>query len=82
MSELSRLLNVSLTNITLIVDGLEKDGFAGRQSDETDRMAKRIKLTERAEKEVSFDSEVIFKPAIQLFSSVFEEKEILELVHY
>ncbi|TGL23789.1 MarR family transcriptional regulator [Leptospira yanagawae] len=82
MSELGRLLTVSPTNITLLVDGLEKDGYVERQSDETDRRATRIKLTERAEKEVNFDSDVIFKPAIHLFSSVFEEKEIQELVHY
>lgn len=82
MSELGRILNVSPTNITLLVDGLEKDGFVERVSDTSDRRATKIKLTELAEKDVLFDSELIFKPAINFFSSILEEKEIQELISY
>ncbi|HMO07838.1 MAG TPA: MarR family transcriptional regulator [Paracoccaceae bacterium] len=45
MGELSRLLLVSNGNATAVVDRLERDGFARRMQDETDRRTFRVSLT-------------------------------------
>ncbi len=47
MSELGRLLLVSGGNVTVIVDGLEKEGLVVRTHSSTDRRTVEVSLTER-----------------------------------
>jgi DNA-binding MarR family transcriptional regulator len=45
-NDLSREVGVSRTNITNLIDGLERDGFVARQVNPTDRRANYVELTE------------------------------------
>src|SRR3984957_13998817 len=53
MSELKEELGVTATNITALVDSLERDGLVTRQSHPTDRRVTVIELTAKAESEMS-----------------------------
>ncbi len=51
MSALRDELGVTATNITALVDALEKDGFVKRRPHETDRRSTMIELTEKAQED-------------------------------
>ena len=68
-NELSREVGVSPTNITNLIDGLERDGFVVRNSVPGDRRAKYIQLTE-----AGLDVCSSFIPAVAEFmASIFKD---------
>ncbi|GBF50120.1 putative Transcriptional regulator, MarR family [Leptospira ryugenii] len=76
MSELGKAMDVSATNVTILVDGLEKDGLVQRHADPNDRRSTWIQLTEKAELEVPFDSIEALDPIVDMFSQQFHDKEL------
>ncbi|MDF2680833.1 MAG: transcriptional regulator [Brevibacillus sp.] len=48
MTEISQQKNVTKTNITKLIDGLEQDGFVQRVKDPTDRRSSLVQLTDHA----------------------------------
>ena len=68
-NEMSRELGVSRTNITHIIDGLERDGLVNRAANPTDRRANYIELTGAG---IEFCSS--FVPTVaQFMASMFED---------
>jgi len=49
-SDLSKALNVTLPNITAMIDRLIKEGFVARAADKLDRRIVRIKLSKKGQK--------------------------------
>lgn len=82
MSELGKVMQVSATNITLLVDALEKDGYVQRVSDKNDRRATWIELTSKAETDVIFDSYEALTPILDVLIEKFNEEEIEKFIEF
>ncbi len=74
MSDLKDRLGVTATNVTALVDALEKDGFVKRRPHPTDRRATIIELTPRAE-EFLTTSCTPFKDRVSELFSIFSASE-------
>ncbi len=79
MSGLKDELGVTATNVTALVDVLEKDGMVERKSHPTDRRATMIKLTVKAEKRLK-ENCAEFKDRVSELFSGFAETEKKQLV--
>lgn len=74
MSSLKDRLGVTATNVTALVDALEKDGFVKRKPHPTDRRATIIELTPKAD-EFLTNSCTPFKDRVSELFSIFSESE-------
>lgn len=74
MSSLKDRLGVTATNVTALVDALEKDGFVKRKPHPTDRRATIIGLTPKAD-EFLTNSCTPFKDRVSELFSIFSESE-------
>ena len=70
MSELKEELGVTATNITALVDSLEKDGLVMRQAHPSDRRATVIELTNKAKSEMSLGCTEYKDRVAELFSEL------------
>ena len=82
MSELRDRLGVTATNITALVDALEKDGFVARKAHPSDRRATVIELGEQASKKMSRGCSAYRNRVGELFSTLSESdrKELLRMM--
>jgi DNA-binding MarR family transcriptional regulator len=81
MSSLKDRLGVTATNVTALVDALEKDGFVKRRPHPTDRRATIIELTPRAE-EFLTTSCIPFKDRVSELFSIFSTSEQEKLLSF
>jgi DNA-binding MarR family transcriptional regulator len=72
MSELKEELGVTATNITALVDSLEKDGLVVRQAHPTDRRATVIELSSKAKSELALGCTEYKDKVAELFSGLNE----------
>jgi DNA-binding MarR family transcriptional regulator len=79
MSNLRDELGVTATNITALVDALEKDGMVKRKPHPKDRRATLISLTGKGEKRMT-DNCLKFKDRVSQLFTVFSEAEQERLV--
>jgi DNA-binding MarR family transcriptional regulator len=82
MSELGEHLGVSATNVTALVDALEKDGFVARKPHPRDRRATIIEITSKASKEFSEGCSAYREKVADLFCSLTEaeRKDLLRMM--
>lgn len=82
MRELRNELGVTATNITALVDALEKDGMVARKPHPNDRRATMIELTSKAEKRMKENCSQFKERVSELFSefSASEQKQFLALL--
>ncbi|MEO5668618.1 MAG: MarR family transcriptional regulator [Bdellovibrionota bacterium] len=82
MSELRVRLGVTATNITALVDALEKDGLVVRKSHPTDRRATVIEIDGQAAKKMSQGCSVYRERVGELFSTLSEgdRKDLLRMM--
>lgn len=73
MSELRDRLGVTATNITALVDALEKDGLVKRTAHATDRRATVIELAAGTTKKVSEGCSLYRERVADLFTSISEK---------
>lgn len=81
MSSLKDRLGVTATNVTALVDAVEKDGFVKRRPHPTDRRATIIELTPKAE-EVLTTSCTPFKERVSELFSIFSASEQEQLLSF
>ena len=74
MSELKEELGVTATNVTALIDSLEKDGLVIRQPHPTDRRATVIILSKKAKTQGSPDCTEFKKQVATLFSDLSENE--------
>ena len=79
MSELKEELGVTATNVTALVDSLEKDGLVKRKRHPTDRRATVIELTDNVMTELSPRCTEYKEQVAELFSEL-SERECTSLV--
>jgi DNA-binding MarR family transcriptional regulator len=72
MSELKNELGVTATNITALVDSLEKDGLVARRAHPTDRRVTLIELSAKAKCEVALGCTAYIERVAGLFSGMSE----------
>ncbi len=72
MSELKEELGVTATNITALVDSLEKDGLVERQAHPTDRRVTGIELSVKAKREMALGCTEYKDKVAELFSDLSE----------
>jgi DNA-binding MarR family transcriptional regulator len=72
MSDLKEELGVTATNITALVDSLEKDGLVVRRSHPTDRRATVIELLPKAKSEMALGCTGYKNRVAELFSDLSE----------
>lgn len=79
MASLRNELGVTATNVTALVDALEKDGMVKRKPHPSDRRATMIEITPSAEKELTGNCGPFKERVSKLFSvfSAAEQKELL-----
>lgn len=77
MSGLRNELGVTATNITALVDALEKDGMVARKPHPSDRRATMIELTAKAEKRMTENCSQFKERVSELFSgfSIAEQQQ-------
>lgn len=80
MSELKDALGVTATNITALVDALERDGMVTRSAHSTDRRATMVSITEYANNRLQ-ESCGEFKNTVSELFSDFSQSEKEQLVH-
>lgn len=82
MSELRDELGVSASNITALVDALEKDKMVTRKSHSSDRRATMIAITPKAEKLMKENCSIFRDRVAELFSGMSrkEEEQLLALL--
>jgi len=82
MCDLRDELGVTATNITALVDALEKDGIVERSTHPTDRRITLIKLTAKAYKTISFGCTEFKDKVSELFSdfSASEQEQLFKLL--
>jgi DNA-binding MarR family transcriptional regulator len=73
VSELSGILGVTSPTVTQLLNGLEADGFVARTTDENDRRAVRIKLTDKGESAISKALDGLFASFAGLVEYLGEE---------
>ncbi len=81
MSSLKDRLGVTATNVTALVDALEKDGFVRRMPHPTDRRATIVELTLRAEEFLTSNC-VPFKDRVSELFSIFSDSEQKEFLSF
>ena len=74
MSDLKEELGVTATNITALVDSLEKDGLVVRRAHPTDRRATVIELAAKANCEVAIGCAAYKARVSELFSDLSESE--------
>lgn len=74
MSSLRDRLGVTSTNVTALVDALEKDGMVRRRHHPTDRRATIVELTPQSEKFLTVNCSA-FKERVSEIFSVFSQEE-------
>jgi DNA-binding MarR family transcriptional regulator len=74
MSELKKELGVTATNVTALVDSLEKDGLVKRKQHPTDRRATVIELTDKVMTELSPRCTEYKEQVAELFSDLSERE--------
>ncbi len=78
MSELAETFSIAKSNVTVLIDGMEKKGYLKRVRSEKDRRVVKVKLTEKGKK--------VFDLTVNNFVKVIEEvmkeipKEDLEII--
>ena len=72
MSDLKKELGVTATNITALVDSLERDCLVERKPHPTDRRATVIDLTEKAKSELTLGCTAYKERVAELFSDLSE----------
>ncbi len=79
MASLRNELGVTATNVTALVDALEKDGMVARKPHPSDRRATMIEITEEAENELAGNCGPFKERVSELFSvfSTSEQKQLL-----
>ena len=79
MGSLRNELGVTATNVTALVDALEKDGMVKRRPHPSDRRATMIEITPSAEKELTGNCDPFKERVSKLFSvfSAAEQKDLL-----
>lgn len=82
MSELGDYLGVSATNVTALVDALEKEGLVARKPHPSDRRATVIEITQKASEHVSEGCLEYRERVGSLFATLSEadRKELLRLM--
>lgn len=75
MSALRDELGVSASNITALVDALEKDKMVTRKSHSSDRRAIMIAITPKAEKLMTENCSIFHERVAELFSGFSKKKE-------
>jgi len=82
MSELRDELGVSATNITALVDALEKDKMVKRRPHKTDRRSTMIELTAKAEERLEQNCSQFTSQVAEIFSdfSKTDQKHLKELL--
>jgi DNA-binding MarR family transcriptional regulator len=81
MSGLGDELGVTATNVTALVDALEKDGMVVRKAHKTDRRTTMIELTAKAEK-MLLENCPIFKDRVATLFSIFSATEQEKLLQF
>src|SRR3984957_10561302 len=74
MSDLKKELGVTATNITALIDSLEKDGLVVRGSHPTDRRATVIELSPKAKNELALGCKAYKDRVAELFSDLAESE--------
>lgn len=74
MSDLKEELGVTATNITALIDSLEKDGLVIRRSHPTDRRATMIELLPKAKTEMALGCSGYKARVAELFSDLNENE--------
>ena len=72
MSDLKEELGVTATNITALIDSLEKDGLVARREHPTDRRATFIELLPKAKNEMALGCTAYKNRVAELFSDLSE----------
>jgi DNA-binding MarR family transcriptional regulator len=82
MSDLKTELGVTATNITALVDALEKDGLVTRRQHPSDRRATIIEITPKATSEVTQGCGAFRERVAELFNvlSEGERKDLLRMI--
>lgn len=82
MSELKTRLGVTATNITALVDALEKEGLLRRRPHPNDRRATLLELTPKASRGLTRDCEGYRDRVGELFSNLpdSDQKELLRIL--
>lgn len=82
MSALRNELGVSATNITALVDALEKDGMVKRRAHKTDRRTTMIEITAKAEKRLTENCSQFKEQVSAIFSdfSAAEQQQLHKLL--
>ncbi len=82
MASLRDEMGVTATNITALVDALEKDDLVARKAHPTDRRATIIEITAKATKELSQGCSIYREKVAELFSCLNESdrKELLRIM--
>ena len=82
MSELRDQLGVTATNITALIDAMEKDDLVARKPHPTDRRATVIELSAGASKNMSKGCSIYRERVAELFSTLSEKerKELLRMM--
>ena len=74
MSDLKKELGVTATNVTALVDSLEKDGLVVRRRHPTDRRATVIELSDKVMTELSPRCTEYKEQVAELFSELSEQE--------
>ncbi len=74
MSELNKELGVTATNVTALVDSLEKDGLVVRTRHPTDRRATGIELSDKVMRELSPRCTEYKEQVAELFSDLSDQE--------
>jgi len=74
MSDLKEELGVTATNITALIDSLEKDGLVVRREHPTDRRATVIELLPKAKNEIALGCSAYKDRVAELFSDLGESE--------
>ena len=74
MSELKEELGVTATNVTALVDSLEKDGLVTRKRHPTDRRATIVELTDKVMTELSPRCAEYKEQVAELFTDLSESE--------
>lgn len=78
MSDLKTELGVTATNITALVDSLEKDGYVAREDHPSDRRATVIALSSKAKGEMALGC-TEYKDRVADVFSMLSESEVKEV---
>ena len=74
MSELKEELGVTATNITALIDSLEKDGLVSREPHPSDRRATVIELSSKAKSELSLSCTEYKDRVAELFEDLSDSE--------